>query len=61
MLDGLVTAELQSETAKHFEGPQADQKQMQLEETVGIPTVVASDIHRKHYSRIAQGQARRRA
>jgi hypothetical protein len=41
MLDGLVTAEFQSSTAKHFEGPQADQKQMQLEETAGIPTGIA--------------------
>jgi hypothetical protein len=47
ILDGLVTAEVQSETAKHFEGPQADQKQMQLEETAGIPAGIAPDIHRQ--------------
>lgn len=47
ILDGLVAAEVQSETAKHFEGPQADQKQMELEETAGIPTGVAPDIHRQ--------------
>ncbi len=47
MLDGLVTAEFQSATAKHFEGPQADQKQMQLEETAGIPTGIAPDIYRQ--------------
>ncbi len=47
MLDGLVTAEVQSETAKHFEGPQADQKQMRLEDTAGIPTGIAPDIHRQ--------------
>ena len=35
------------QTAKHFEGPQADQKQMQLEETAGIPTGLAPDIHRQ--------------
>jgi hypothetical protein len=47
ILDGLVAAEIQAETAKHFEGPQADPKQMQLEETGGIPTGVAPDIHRQ--------------
>jgi hypothetical protein len=47
VLDGLVAAEIQSETAKHFEGPQADQKQMQLEDTAGIPTGIAPDIHRQ--------------
>jgi hypothetical protein len=47
MLDGLVAAEIQVETAKHFEGTQADQKQMQLEETAGIPTGVAPDIHKQ--------------
>jgi hypothetical protein len=41
MLDGLVAGEVQTETVKHFDGPQADQKQMQLEETGGIPTGVA--------------------
>ncbi len=45
ILDGLFAAEVQSETAKHYEGPQADQKQMQLEETAGIPTGIAPDIH----------------
>lgn len=47
MLDGLVAAEVQSETAKHFDGPQADQKPKTLEETAGIPTGVAPDIHRQ--------------
>jgi hypothetical protein len=47
MLDGLVAAEVASESAKHFDGPQADQKQMQLEETAGIPTGIAPDIHRQ--------------
>jgi hypothetical protein len=47
MLDGLVAAEVQSEAAKYFEGPQTDQKQMQLEETAGIQTGVAPDIHRQ--------------
>jgi hypothetical protein len=46
MLDGLVVAEIQSETAKHFEEQQAVEKQMQLEETAGIPTGIAPDIHR---------------
>jgi len=47
ILDELVAAEIQSETAKHYEGPQADQKQLQLVETAGIPTGVAPDIHRQ--------------
>jgi hypothetical protein len=47
ILDGLVAAEIQSEVAKHYDGPQADQKQMQLQETAGIPTGVAPDIHRQ--------------
>ena len=46
-LFGLVAAKIQSETAQHFEGPQADQKQMQLQDTAGIPTGVAPDIHRQ--------------
>jgi hypothetical protein len=47
ILDGLVAAEVQSEVAQHYEGPQADQQQMQLEQTAGIPTGVAPDIHRQ--------------
>ena len=39
--------EIQGAVAKHYDGPQADQKQMQLEETGGIPTGVAPDIHRQ--------------
>ena len=47
ILDELFAAEVQAETAKHYEGPQADQKQMQLEETAGIPTGLAPDIHKQ--------------
>lgn len=47
ILDGLVAAEVQSEVAQHYEGPQSDEKQMQLEQTAGIPTGVAPDIHRQ--------------
>jgi hypothetical protein len=43
----LVAAEVHSGMTKHFEGPQAGQKQMQLEETAGIPTGLALDIHRQ--------------
>jgi hypothetical protein len=46
-LDGVVTAEVQSETARLFEGPQADQKQMRFDETAGIPTGIAPDIHKQ--------------
>jgi hypothetical protein len=41
-----IAAEIQGEVAKHYDG-QADQKQMQLEETAGIPTGIAPDIHRQ--------------
>ena len=57
ILDGLVAAEIQGEVAKHYDGPQADQKQMQLEETAGIPTGVAPDIHRQVELRKAKRKA----
>jgi hypothetical protein len=46
-LDGLITSEVQNETVKHFEGEQPGEKQFRLEETAGIPTGLAPDIHRQ--------------
>jgi hypothetical protein len=45
ILDGLVAAEVQTETVKNFEGPQPDEERRTLEDTAGIPTGVAFDIH----------------
>jgi len=47
ILDGLISAEVQGETAKFFDGPQPGEKQRTLEDTAGIPTGVAPDIHRQ--------------
>jgi len=47
ILDGLVAAEVQNETVKHFEGPQPDEEQRTLQDTAGIPTGVAFDIHKQ--------------
>jgi hypothetical protein len=46
-LDGLVAAEVQAETVKHFDGKQPEEQQRSLEETAGIPTGLAPDIHRQ--------------
>jgi len=58
ILDGLVAAEVQTETVKHFEGPQPDQAQRTLQDTAGIPTGVAFDIHRQIERRRAKQAAR---
>jgi hypothetical protein len=47
ILDGLVAAEVQTETVEHFTGEQPDVKQRSLQQTAGIPTGVAFDIHRQ--------------
>jgi hypothetical protein len=57
ILDGLVVAEVQAETVKHFEGPQPSEEQRTLEETAGIPTGVAFDIHRQIELRRAKERA----
>ena len=54
ILDGLVAAEVQTETVEHFAGPQPDEDRRTLEETAGIPTGVAYDIHRQIETRRAQ-------
>jgi hypothetical protein len=57
ILDGLVAAEVQNETVKHFEGPQPDEEQRTLEETAGIPTGVSFDIHKQIELRRAKERA----
>ena len=52
-----IAAEVQNETVKHFEGPQPDEKQRTLEDTAGIPTGVAFDIHRQIELRRAKERA----
>ncbi len=47
ILDGLVAAEVQSETVEHFAGSQPAQQERTLQDTAGIPTGVAFDIHRQ--------------
>jgi len=54
ILDGLVAAEVQTETVEHFAGPQPDEERRTLEDTAGIPTGVAYDIHRQIEKRRAQ-------
>jgi hypothetical protein len=54
ILDGLVAAEVQTETVEHFAGPQGDEESRTLEDTAGIPTGVAFDIHRQIETRRAQ-------
>ncbi len=47
-LDGLFAAEVQAEVVKHFEGGQAaEERQQTIEETAGIPTGLAPDIHKQ--------------
>ena len=47
ILDGLVAAEVQGETVEHFTGEQPEEKQRTLQQTAGIPTGVAFDIHKQ--------------
>jgi hypothetical protein len=47
ILDGLVVSEVQAETVEHFSGPQPQEEQRTLQDTAGIPTGVAFDIHRQ--------------
>lgn len=46
-LDGLIASEVQDETVKHFAGAQPEEKRRTLEDTAGIPTGLAPDIHRQ--------------
>ncbi|HWY31926.1 MAG TPA: hypothetical protein VNX46_14295 [Candidatus Acidoferrum sp.] len=57
ILDGLVAAEVQGETLEHFSGEQPEAKERGIEETGGIPTGVAFDIHRQIERRRAKQTA----
>ena len=52
-LDGLIAAEVQGETVKHFQQAQPEDKIRSIDDTAGIPTGVAPDIERL----VAQRQA----
>ena len=43
-LDGLIAAEVQEETVKHFQQAQPTDKVRSMEATAGIPTGIAPDI-----------------
>jgi hypothetical protein len=47
VLDGLIASEVQAETAARFSGTNPDDRQREIEETAGIPTGVAPDLHRQ--------------
>ena len=47
VLDGMIAAEVQGETVEYFSGDQSEAKERSIEETGGIPTGVAFDIHRR--------------
>jgi len=57
ILDGLVSAEVQEETVKLFEGKQPESIQRPLAETAGIPTGLAPDIHQQIQLRRAKRPA----
>jgi hypothetical protein len=57
ILDGLIAAEVQGETVEYFSGEQPEAKERGIQETGGIPTGVAFDIHRQ----IEQRRARQAA
>jgi hypothetical protein len=57
ILDGMVSAEVQAETVKLFEGKQPEGIQRPLAETAGIPTGLAPDIHRQIQLRRAKRAA----
>lgn len=57
MLDSLIAAEVQGETVEHFSGEQPGVKERSIEETGGIPTGVAFDIHRQIETRRARQAA----
>jgi hypothetical protein len=57
-LDGLFAAEVQAEVVDFFkDGQSAEQKQQSLEQTAGIPTGLAPDIHRQVELRRAKRKA----
>jgi hypothetical protein len=58
ILDGLVAAEVQTEVVEHFAGEQPEAKERGIQETAGIPTGVAFDIHRQIELRRAKQNAK---
>jgi hypothetical protein len=56
ILDGLVAAEVQSEVVEYFKGDESEVKERTLQNTAGIPTGVAFDIH-KQIERLRAKQA----
>lgn len=57
MLYCLIAAEVQGETVEHFSGEQPEAKERGIQETGGIPTGVAFDIHRQIERRRAKQTA----
>jgi hypothetical protein len=51
-------AEMQTETVENFAGPQPDDERRTLEDTAGISTGVAFDLHRQIEKRRAQQAVR---
>jgi hypothetical protein len=47
VLDGMIAAEVQGETVEYFSGEQPEQRERTIQETSGIPTGVAFDLHRQ--------------
>jgi hypothetical protein len=47
VLDGMIAAQVQGETVEYFSGEQPEQKERTIQETSGIPTGVAFDLHKQ--------------
>jgi hypothetical protein len=47
VLDGMIAAEVQQETVEYFASPESSQQERTIQETGGIPTGVAFDIHKQ--------------
>ena len=47
VLDSMIAAEVQKETVEFFEAPESQQQERTIQETSGIPTGVAFDIHKQ--------------
>jgi hypothetical protein len=47
ILDGMFVSEIQAEVVDHFSQKQPEERRLTLEETAGIPTGLAPDIHKQ--------------
>jgi hypothetical protein len=47
VLDGMIAAEVQAETVEYFSGERPEQRERSIQETSGIPTGVAFDLHKQ--------------